>query len=70
MFGSSYIQNIFKMQQVKAAENFRLLRKPVDHKAWGPLPPTIINAFYEPPLNQISNVYFQSFINLLSSFFS
>jgi hypothetical protein len=26
----------------------------VDRKAWGPLPPTIINAFYDPSENQIS----------------
>lgn len=42
------------MQQIKAAENFRLLRKPADHKAWGPVPPTIIDAFYGAALNQIS----------------
>jgi len=42
------------MQKIKASESFLQLEKPVDHTAWGPLPPTIINAFYEPPLNQIS----------------
>lgn len=54
VFGTSYIENIFNMLRVKAAENFKLLRKPVDHKAWGSLPPTIINAFYEPSQNQIT----------------
>jgi hypothetical protein len=42
------------MLQIKSAENFQFLRKPVDRKAWGSLPPTIINAFYEPSQNQIS----------------
>ncbi len=42
------------MLQIKAAENFQALRKPVDRKAWGSLPPTIVNAFYEPSQNQIS----------------
>jgi predicted metalloendopeptidase len=42
------------MRKIKAAENFQILRQPVDRKAWGSLPPTIINAFYEPSQNQIS----------------
>jgi predicted metalloendopeptidase len=44
------------MNNIQAAENFQSLRKPVDRKAWGPLPPTIVNAFYEPSQNQISTL--------------
>jgi predicted metalloendopeptidase len=44
------------MLQVKSAENFQFLRKPVDRKAWGSLPPTVVNAFYDPSQNQISNI--------------
>ena len=65
------------MLRLKAAENFKLLRKPVDHKAWGSLPPTIINAFYEPSQNQISNsqtinnsMFIQTFFSSLSSWYS
>jgi membrane metallo-endopeptidase-like protein 1 len=54
IFVSTYIENIFKMLQVKSAENFQFLRKPVDRKAWGSLPPTVVNAFYDPSQNQIT----------------
>ncbi|CAF0909442.1 unnamed protein product [Rotaria sordida] len=54
VFNSSYIHNIFKILQIKAIENFRFLRKPVERKVWGNLPPTVINAFYEPSQNQIT----------------
>ncbi|UJR10830.1 hypothetical protein I4U23_015017 [Adineta vaga] len=54
VFNSSYIYNIFKIQQIKTNENLQLLRKAVDRKAWGTLPPTVINAFYEPSQNQIT----------------
>lgn len=42
------------MQRVKAREDFRTLREVVDHRAWGDLPPTVVNAFYEPSTNAIS----------------
>lgn len=41
------------MQKVKARETFRTLREVVDHRAWGDLPPTVVNAFYEPSTNAI-----------------
>lgn len=41
------------MQRVKAHEDFRTLREVVDHRAWGDLPPTVVNAFYEPSTNAI-----------------
>jgi predicted metalloendopeptidase len=44
------------MQQVKAREDFQTLREVVDHRAWGDLPPTVVNAFYEPSTNAICNV--------------
>lgn len=53
-FDSSYIGNILKLLQIKTKENLGFLRQPVDHKAWGSLPPTVINAFYEPSQNQIT----------------
>lgn len=43
------------MQQVKARETFRTLHEVVDHHAWGDLPPTVVNAFYEPSTNSICN---------------
>jgi predicted metalloendopeptidase len=46
------------MQQVKAREDFQTLREVVDHRAWGDLPPTVVNAFYEPSTNAICNVLF------------
>lgn len=54
VFGTSYIRNAILMQQVKARESFQTLREVVDHRAWGDLPPTIVNAFYEPSTNAIS----------------
>ncbi|CAF4830699.1 unnamed protein product [Rotaria sp. Silwood1] len=54
VFNSSHIYNVFKMLQIKSIENFQFLRKPIDRKAWGSLPPSVVNAFYEPSLNQIS----------------
>ncbi|CAF2564816.1 unnamed protein product [Rotaria sp. Silwood2] len=54
VFNSSHIKNILKMLQIKALENFQFLRKPVERKVWGSLPPTVINAFYEPSQNQIT----------------
>jgi predicted metalloendopeptidase len=44
------------MQQVKAREDFQTLRKVMDHRAWGDVPPTLVNAFYELSLNTISNI--------------
>ena len=41
------------MQRVKAKEDFQNLREVVDHRAWGDLPPTVVNAFYEPSTNAI-----------------
>lgn len=46
------------MQRVKAQENFRQLRDVVDHRAWGDLPPTVVNAFYEPSTNAICTFSF------------
>jgi predicted metalloendopeptidase len=42
------------MLEIKAKEQFGLLRQPVDHKAWGDTAPSVVNAFYEPSRNQIS----------------
>ncbi|CAF3718768.1 unnamed protein product [Adineta steineri] len=53
-FDTSYINNVLKLLQIKAKENFRVLREPVDKKAWGEAPPSIVNAFYEPSKNQIT----------------
>ena len=53
-FNASYIHNVLKMLQIRSRENFRNLREPVDRKAWGPSPPTVVNAFYTPAKNQIS----------------
>ncbi|CAF3493237.1 unnamed protein product [Rotaria socialis] len=54
IFNTSYISNVLQMQQVKAREDFRTLHEVVDHHAWGDLPPTVVNAFYEPSTNAIS----------------
>ncbi|UJR20406.1 hypothetical protein I4U23_023537 [Adineta vaga] len=54
VFNSSFLDNVLQMQRVKAREDFRTLREVVDHRAWGDLPPTIVNAFYEPSTNAIS----------------
>ncbi|CAF3828395.1 unnamed protein product [Rotaria sp. Silwood1] len=45
--------NVLKLLKIKANENLRMLRELVDRKAWGASPPTIVNAFYSPPRNQI-----------------
>ena len=57
IFNTSYINNALQMQRIKAREDFRRLREVVDHHAWGELPPTVVNAFYEPSTNSICNVY-------------
>ncbi|CAF4094777.1 unnamed protein product, partial [Adineta steineri] len=44
VFDSSIINNILKILQIKAKEEFQLLRKHVDRKAWDYLPPTTVNA--------------------------
>jgi predicted metalloendopeptidase len=44
------------MQRVLAQKDFQTLREVVDHRAWGDLPPTIVNAFYEPSTNAICNI--------------
>jgi len=49
------------MQRVLARKDFQTLREVVDHRAWGDLPPTIVNAFYEPSTNAIC-IIFQFFI--------
>ncbi|CAF4423120.1 unnamed protein product [Rotaria sp. Silwood2] len=54
VFNTSYIRNVLQMQQIKTREDFRTLREVVDHRAWGDLPPTVVNAFYEPSTNAIS----------------
>lgn len=53
-FNDSYIHNVLKMLQIKAREHFRILREPIDRKAWGGSPPTVVNAFYTPSKNHIS----------------
>ncbi|CAF3473329.1 unnamed protein product, partial [Rotaria sp. Silwood2] len=53
VFNESYISNVLKLLKIKANENLRMLRELVDRKAWGTSPPTIVNAFYSPPRNQI-----------------
>ncbi|CAF3792998.1 unnamed protein product [Rotaria sp. Silwood1] len=53
VFNTSYINNILKLLTIKSNESIRMLRDPVDRKAWGPSPPTTVNAFYNPPTNQI-----------------
>lgn len=54
IFNSSHVTNVLQMQQIKAREDFRTLREVVDHRAWGDLPPTVVNAFYESSTNAIS----------------
>ncbi len=46
------------MLQIKSKENFKVLREPIDRKAWGASPPTVVNAFYTPSKNQISKSLF------------
>jgi predicted metalloendopeptidase len=48
--------------RIKAKENFKILREPVDRKAWGASPPTVVNAFYTPSKNQISKDLLQCLI--------
>jgi hypothetical protein len=57
------------MQRVKAEEDFKVLREVVDHRAWGDLPPTVVNAFYEPSTNAICNS-FMKIVEIILSFFS
>jgi predicted metalloendopeptidase len=46
------------MQQVKAKKDFRRLRKVIDRHAWSDyLPPTVVNALYDPSINTISKVF-------------
>ncbi|CAF0728323.1 unnamed protein product [Adineta steineri] len=54
VFDSSFINNILKLLQIKAKEEFQVLRKHVNHKGWGSSPPTVVNAFYTPSKNQIT----------------
>ncbi|CAF1457934.1 unnamed protein product, partial [Adineta steineri] len=54
VFDSSFINNIFKLLQIKAKEEFQILRKSVDHKAWGSNPPTVVNGFHASSKNQIT----------------
>ncbi|CAF0727802.1 unnamed protein product [Adineta steineri] len=54
VFDSSFINNILKLLQIKAKEEFQVLRKHVDRKAWEYFPPTTVNAFYMPSKNQIT----------------
>ena len=49
------------MLQIKSKENFKILREPIDRKAWGVSPPTVVNAFYTPSKNQISKLIFFNF---------
>ncbi|UJR31747.1 hypothetical protein I4U23_019225 [Adineta vaga] len=53
-FNESYIHNILLILRLKAKENFKVFRTPVDRKAWGSTPPTVVNAFYIPSKNQIT----------------
>jgi predicted metalloendopeptidase len=46
------------MLQLRSKENFKILREPIDRKAWGSSPPTVVNAFYTPSKNQISKKHF------------
>jgi predicted metalloendopeptidase len=43
-----------KLLQIKSKESLRLFREPIDRKAWGSSPPTVVNAFYTASRNQIS----------------
>ncbi|CAF0916014.1 unnamed protein product [Adineta steineri] len=54
VFDSSFVDNILKLLQIKAKEEFQVLRKDVNHKGWGSSPPTVVNAFYMPSKNQIT----------------
>ncbi|UJR32874.1 hypothetical protein I4U23_020335 [Adineta vaga] len=54
VFGSSYLNNVLKLLQIKTREEFQILRKHVDRKAWGFSAPTVVNAFYTPSKNQIT----------------
>ncbi|CAF1503823.1 unnamed protein product [Rotaria sp. Silwood1] len=53
-FNDLYIYNVLKLLKIKSNENHRMLRESVDRKAWGASPPTVVNAFYSPPRNQIT----------------
>jgi hypothetical protein len=53
-FGTSYIENILKLLQIRAREDLKVLHEPIDRKAWGDTAPSVVNAFYEPSRNQIS----------------
>jgi predicted metalloendopeptidase len=52
------------MLQIKSKENFKILREPIDRKAWGASPPTVVNAFYTPSKNQMSKSLFILFMIL------
>ncbi|CAF2933114.1 unnamed protein product [Rotaria sp. Silwood2] len=54
IFNSSHINNVLKLLQIKAKEEFQNFRKPIDHKVWGSTPPTDINAYYSLSKNQIT----------------
>ena len=57
------------MLQIKSMENFKLLRKSVDRKAWRLHPPTAVNVFYELSQNQISNIRRLSFYTISVCYF-
>ncbi|CAF2099472.1 unnamed protein product [Rotaria magnacalcarata] len=54
VFDKSYANNVLKLLQIKTQEDFQILRKPTDRKAWGDTAPSIVNAFYDPSKNQIT----------------
>ncbi|CAF1238637.1 unnamed protein product [Adineta steineri] len=53
VFDLSFINNILKLLPIKVKEQFQLLRKHVDRKAWEDWPPTIAGGYYSPFKNQI-----------------
>ena len=53
-FNSSFLHNILLVLQAVTRKNFQKLHEPVDNKAWGDLPPVVVNAFFEAPFNRIS----------------
>jgi predicted metalloendopeptidase len=48
------MQNILMINQINAEENSKMLREPINRKAWSNILPTDINAYYRAPFNDIS----------------
>ncbi|CAF4768743.1 unnamed protein product [Rotaria sp. Silwood1] len=51
-FNSSFMRNFLLMLHITTKRNLRSLRQPIDRTTWE-FPPVIVNAFYNPSLNDI-----------------